>query len=101
MSNKPFKIIVVEDNDWYSKLLVHSLSLNQDFEIESYFSGKEFLTHLNKDIDVVTLDYRLPDMNGDELLKKIKEFDEDIEVIIISEQENIETAVELLKLGAY
>jgi two-component system response regulator AtoC len=101
MINKPFKIIVVEDNEWYSKLLVHSLSLNEDFEIENYFSGKEFLAHLSKDIDIVTLDYRLPDMNGDELLKKIKEYNEDIEVIIISEQENIETAVELLKLGAY
>jgi two-component system response regulator AtoC len=101
MITKPFKIIVVEDNEWYSKLLVHSLSLNQDFEIENYFSGKEFLAHLSKDIDVVTLDYRLPDMNGNELLKKIKEYNEDIEVIVISEQENIETAVELLKLGAY
>jgi two-component system response regulator AtoC len=101
MINKPFKVIVVEDNEWYNKLLVHSLSLNQDFEIESYFSGKEFLEHLNKEIDVVTLDYRLPDMNGNELLKKIKEYDDDIEVIIISEQENIETAVELLKSGAY
>ncbi len=101
MTNKPFKIIVVEDNEWYSKLLVHSLSLNPDFEIESYSSGKEFLSHLSKTTDVVTLDYRLPDMNGNELLKKIKEFDEDIEVIVVSEQENIETAVELLKAGAY
>lgn len=101
MIDKPFKIIVVEDNEWYSKLLVHSLSLNPDFEIESYSSGKDFLANLRKDIDVVTLDYRLPDMNGDELLKKIKEFDEDIEVVIVSEQENIETAVQLLKSGAY
>ena len=101
MINKPFKIIVVEDNEWYNKLLVHSLSLNKDFEIENYFSGKEFLEHLNQEINVVTLDYRLPDINGNELLKKIKEYNEDIEVIIISEQENIETAVELLKSGAY
>ena len=101
MSQKPFKIIVVEDNEWYNKLLVHSLSLNPDFEIESFFSGKDFLAHMDKNVDVVTLDYRLPDMNGDELLKKIKQINEEIEVIIISEQDNIETAVELLKLGAY
>src|SRR6187402_515444 len=101
MINRPFKIVVVEDNEWYSKLLVHSLSLNPDVEVVSFSSGKEFLANLNESIDVVTLDYRLPDMNGDELLVKIKEFDENIEVIIVSEQENIETAVELLKSGAY
>jgi two-component system, NtrC family, response regulator AtoC len=101
MINKPFKIIVVEDNEWYNKLLVHSLSLNPDFEVESYSSGKEFLSSLTHNPDVVTLDYILPDMNGNELLKKIKEYNEDIEVIVISEQENIETAVELLKAGAY
>ncbi|HVD96843.1 MAG TPA: sigma-54 dependent transcriptional regulator [Cytophagaceae bacterium] len=101
MSHRPFKITVVEDNEWYNKLLVHSLSLNPDFEIESYTSGKDFLARLSKDTDVVTLDYRLPDMNGNELLKKVKEFNEEIEVIVISEQENIETAVELLKAGAY
>ncbi len=101
MINKPFKIVVVEDNEWYNKLLVHSLSLNPDFEIESYSSGKDFLDNLSKNINAVTLDYRLPDMKGDELLRKIREYDEDIEVIIISEQENIETAVELLKAGAY
>lgn len=101
MIDKPFKIIVVEDNEWYRKLLVHSLSLNPDFEVESYSSGKEFLSNLNRNPDVVTLDYRLPDMNGNDLLRRIKEYNEDIEVIVISEQENIETAVELVKLGAY
>ncbi|MCL4135016.1 UNVERIFIED_CONTAM: hypothetical protein GTU68_028078 [Idotea baltica] len=40
-------------------------------------------------------------MEGAEVLKKIKEYNPDIEVIVISEQENIETAVELLRLGAY
>ncbi len=43
----------------------------------------------------------LPDMNGEKVLRQIKEFNPDIEVIIISEQGKIDTAVELLKLGAY
>lgn len=99
--NKPFKIAVVEDNEWYNKLLVHSITLNPDYEIDTYFSGKDLLDNLHKIPDVVTLDFRLPDMNGRELLQKIKDYNEDIEVIVISEQDNIETAVELLKMGAY
>ena len=101
MSEKPFKIFVVEDNEWYNKLLVHSLSLNPDFEIHSFTTGKEMLKMLSDNPNVITLDYRLPDCLGEELLLKIKEFNPSIEVIIISEQEEIETAVELLKAGAY
>lgn len=101
MENKPFKIYVVEDNEWYNKLLVHNLSLNPDFVVESFLNGKELVAALTKKPDVVTLDYRLPDTDGESLLKKIKDYDANIEVIIISEQEEIETAVDLLKAGAY
>ena len=64
MEEKSFKIFVVEDDEWYNKLLVHNLSLNPDYEIESFSSGKECLANLHKLPDVVTLDYRLPDMKG-------------------------------------
>jgi two-component system response regulator AtoC len=101
MAQGAFRVVVVEDNEWYNKLLVHSLSLNPDFEVESYSCGKDFLEHITHNPDVVTLDYRLPDMNGDALLKKIKAYNEDIEVIVISEQENVATAVALLQAGAY
>ncbi len=99
--SKPFKIFVVEDNEWYNRLLVHNLSMNPDYEVESFLSGKECLDHLNGNPDVITLDYRLPDLNGIDVLKKIKEQNEDIQVILISEQEDIEVVVELLKQGAY
>ena len=101
MNEIPFTIYVVEDNEWYNKLLVHNLSLNPDFIVESFFNGKDLLNSLSKKPAVITLDYRLPDIDGETLLKKIKEFDANIEVIIISEQEEIETAVALLKAGAY
>jgi DNA-binding NtrC family response regulator len=101
MNGSPFKVFVVEDNEWFNRMLVHSISLNPDYQVESYASGKDFLADLHKMPDAVTLDYRLPDMTGDEVLRKIREFNNDIEVIIISEQENIETAVELLQQGAY
>ena len=101
MNEKPFKIFVVEDNEWYNKLLVHNLSLNPDYEIESFSTGRELIQNLHKSPDVITLDYRLPDIKGLELLKKIKAENEDIQVILISEQDDIEVVVELLKHGAY
>ena len=101
MSEKPFKIFVVEDDDWYNRLLVHTLGLNPDYEIKSYFSGKDCIADLHQAPDLITLDFRLPDMTGLEILKKIKAEYPDIKVIMISEQSDIDTVVDLLKFGAY
>ena len=101
MGEKPFKIFVVEDDEWYNRLLVHNLSLNPDYEIESFTKGKDCIANLNKNPDVITLDYRLPDMQGLEILKSIKAENEEIQVILISEQDEIDVVVELLKYGAY
>src|SRR5690606_29266342 len=72
-----------------------------DYDIESFTTGKDCLDNLNKAPDLITLDYRLPDIKGLEMLKKIKAESEDIQVILISEQSEIEVVVELLKYGAY
>jgi two-component system, NtrC family, response regulator AtoC len=101
MAEKSFKIFVVEDNDWYNRLLVHTLSLNPDYEIKGFVNGGDFLNCLHELPDIVTLDYRLPDMTGLDLLKKIRQESDDIQVILISEQEDINTVVSLLKQGAY
>jgi two-component system, NtrC family, response regulator AtoC len=101
MSEKSFKIFVVEDSEWYNRLLVHTLSLNPDNEIKSFFNGKDFLNSLHETPDIVTLDFRLPDITGLDLLKKIREENSDIQVILISEQGDIDTVVTLLKFGAY
>jgi DNA-binding NtrC family response regulator len=101
MDEKPFRIFVVEDDEWYNRLLVHNLSLNPDYDIESFTTGKACLDNLHKAPDLITLDYRLPDIKGLEMLKKIKAENEDIQVILISEQSEIEVVVELLKFGAY
>ena len=100
MTGNSVKIFVVEDNDWYNRLLVHTLSLNPDYEVKSFFNGRDFLAAVHERPDIVTLDYRLPDMTGDELLKQIKQLYPDIQIILISEQNDINTVVELLKMGA-
>lgn len=101
MKQQSFNIVVVEDNSWYNKLLVYTLKLNPDYNVISYTSGKELLDNLNNEIDLITLDYRLEDYDGVELLQKIKNFNPEMKVIIISEQNDIAVAVQLLKDGAY
>lgn len=101
MEVKNIKIFVVEDDEWYRRLLVHNLSMNPDYEIQAFGTGKECLNNLHELPDVITLDYRLPDMKGLEVLKQIKAINEDIQVILISEQDDIEVVVDLLKHDAY
>ncbi|HKC67418.1 MAG TPA: sigma-54 dependent transcriptional regulator [Bacteroidia bacterium] len=100
MNGKPFTIYIVEDNEWFNKLLVHNLSLNADYQVKGFHTAKDFLKHIDDTPDVVTLDYHLPDMEGVEVLSKIKAYNPNIEVIVISAQANVETAVDLLKHGA-
>ena len=96
-----FKIFVVEDDEWYNRLLVHSLEMNPDFEVKGFLTGSDLLKNLHEAPDVITLDYRLPDTRGNELLRKIRQTDESIEVIIISEQDDVQVAVDLLREGAF
>lgn len=97
----PVKIFVVEDDPAYTKFLKYVLSLNPDYEVEFFTSGKECVNNLHKNPAVITLDYSLPDMAGEKVLSQIKAHDPNINVIVISAQEKIGTAVELLKSGAY
>jgi len=95
------RIFVVEDDKFYNKLIDHHLHLNPDFEVESFFDGRSFLNKLGDNPDIVTLDYSLPDINGDVILEKIRNYNPNIPVIIISGQEDVSTAINLLKDGAY
>ncbi|WP_090172345.1 sigma-54-dependent transcriptional regulator [Neolewinella agarilytica] len=95
-----FKIFIVEDDPFYGRLLKHHLSLNPDYEVELFTSGKACLQELYQKPDVVSIDYGLPDMDGGVLLNKIHAVNSSIPVIIISGQEDITTAVDLLKKGA-
>ncbi len=95
------KIFVVEDDPSYVKFLEYVLGLNPDFEIVVFKDGKSCLDNLHQKPKIVTLDYSLPDITGEEVIARIKNQAPDVFVIIISGQEDIATAVQLLKLGAY
>lgn len=98
---EPVKIFVVEDDQAYTKFIKYVLGLNPDYEVEFYTTGKDCISNLHKNPSVITLDYSLPDMAGQQVLEEIKRHDPNIIVIIVSAQEKIGTAVELLKSGAF
>lgn len=100
---KPLKIFILEDDLWYGTMLEHYLSLNPDYQVSRFETEKAFFQQIHEQPDVVTLDYALAegDADGSKVLKKIKERYPETEVVIISGQDQITTAVELLKSGAF
>lgn len=97
----PVKIFVVEDDPAYSKFLKYVLGLNPDFDVEYFATGKECIQNLHKNPTIITLDYSLPDMPGEKVLHEIMQVLPETQVIIVSAQEKISTAVDLMKAGAY
>lgn len=100
MSANSFKIYLVEDDPWYGQVLLHHLRLNPDYELELFTSGKDLLANLHKKPELVCIDFGLPDISGDKLLKELQTRNPQLPVIVISGQEEISVAVELLKAGA-
>lgn len=98
---QPTKIFVVEDDPMYSRMVKYVMELNPDHEVYTFKTGKECIDSLHLKPSIISLDYSLPDMTGAEVLRKIKSFNKDITVIILSGQQDIATAVKLLKEGAY
>jgi len=95
------RIFVVEDDPLYMKLVRYIAELNPDHVVHAFEDGKSCIDNLHENPKVVILDYSLPDISGKEVLQAIKKYDPEIQVIVVSSQESINTAVTLLKHGAY
>jgi len=94
-----YNIFIVEDDEWYGKILEYHFSLNPDYKITRFKTAKELLNNLHLLPDLITIDFSLPDMAGDKLYQKIRDINSQIPVIVVSSQENITVAVNLLKMG--
>jgi two-component system, NtrC family, response regulator AtoC len=97
----PFRIFIVEDDIWYGEVLEYLLKLNPEYEVEKFTTGQECLDNLHRQPAVITLDYSLNDMNGQEVLKRIKATNPNIHVVMVSGQDDVNTAITLLREGAY
>ncbi len=95
------KVFIVEDDKLYGEMLRYHLALNPDNEVLLFTTGKECIDNLYQDPDFISLDYSLPDTSGLEVLQKIIAYNPKLPVVIVSGQEDVNTAVNLLKVGAY
>lgn len=95
-----FKIFIVDDDPFFGEMLKYHLQLNPDYEVQLYTTAKHCLSRLFLNPDIICIDFGLPDIQGDELFKQIKNLYPDLPIIIISGQENIEVAINFLKQGA-
>lgn len=106
MKNEKIKLFLVDDDVVFLKLLDIEFRQHADFIIETYISGEQCLEHLSNNPDVIILDYLLDGtdknaMNGIDTLDKIKAYNPDIPVVILSGQDKIEVAIDCMHHRAF
>ena len=96
-----FKILVVDDEPILRDSLEVALKTS-GYEVMTARTGEEGLDRFKKENpDLILLDHWLPGINGDEVLRRIKEEDSEIPIIIMTAQGSIELAVNSMKMGAF
>jgi DNA-binding NtrC family response regulator len=100
MDHKPKTVLIVDDDDGMRDTL--AAILKRDYRVLRIGSGEAALPVLNREnVDIILLDVRLPGISGFEVLRIVKENYSLVEVIMISAINDVETAVQAMKHGAY
>lgn len=93
-------IFVIDDDNIIRENLKDFLKL-EGHDITTFSTGEDALSRLSHDTpDIMLVDLRLPGIDGLELLEKVKERSQNIEVVIITGHADVSTAVKAIKLGA-
>lgn len=100
------KLFLVDDDPLFVKALEIEFLKHADFAIETYGTGEGCLEHLGNHPDVIILDYHLDGidknaMNGLETLDKIKAYNSDIPVVMLSSQDSIDVAINCMHHRAF
>lgn len=106
MTKDKIKLFLVDDDAVFLKLLEIEFLDHADFTIETYPTGEDCMTNLSHNPDVIILDYRLDGinksaMNGIQTLDKIKAYNPDIPVVMLSSQDKIEVAIDCMHHRAF
>jgi two-component system cell cycle response regulator len=95
------RILVVDDEEVVCKFLKRVLA-GSGHQVEMCHGGREALAKLDEDsFDLVVTDLKMPGVDGIDVLRKAKELDPLCEVVVITAYASVESAVEVMKLGAY
>jgi DNA-binding NtrC family response regulator len=94
-------VFIVDDEQAISKLLSFWVKDKWGYDVEVFSNGEAMLKNMGAKPDLILLDIMLPGLDGVETLKRIRQFEENLPVIMLSAQGSIEVAVESLRYGAY
>ena len=101
-SERTYAILVVDDDRNINKLISDTLKLEKIYKVTPVLNGEACLKYLREYIpDLILLDIQMPGIDGIETLKRIKDYDPRITVVMMSAHGSIEKAVKSMKLGAY
>jgi two-component system OmpR family response regulator len=97
-SKNKIKLFLVDDDAVFLKLLEIEFLDHGDFEIETYATGESCMENISNNPDVIILDYYLDGVdrdaiNGIDTLDKIKAYNPDIPVVMLSSQDKIDVAI--------
>ncbi len=100
MSAKP-KVLIVDDEERFRNTMCKLLTV-EGFEASTAGSAPQALDELRqRHYDVIILDVRMPEMTGVQALAEIRRTDPEIEVIIMTGYASVDTAKEIMEIGAY
>jgi two-component system, OmpR family, response regulator CpxR len=95
------KVLLVDDEEEFVEVLAERLE-TRDFTVLKAFSADQALARIaQQEVDVVVLDVLMPGKDGIEALREIKEMHPILEVIMLTGNATVESAVNGLKLGAF
>lgn len=98
---KNLKIFVVDDDPFCAEIYKEHLLSTGYANITSYNNGQDCINHLTEQPDIIFLDYNMAPLDGLEVLKKIKRFNPDIYLVVLSGQADMQVAINALKYGAF
>lgn len=100
MKSKPTLIFALEDDPVFQRLVRYVLELNPDHQVEVFSTAEACIAQLHRHPDILTLDYSLPDMGGDQVLATVKKISPNTAILVLSGQQDVSIAIELMKGGA-
>jgi DNA-binding NtrC family response regulator len=95
------RTFIVDDDPFWTSMLSQMLTDLGYTNIDLFSNGTECINNLGLTPSLIFLDYQMEDMDGLEVLKKIKDFNEGIGVVFCTAHEDLSVAVDAMKYGSF